>query len=398
MLLIAPIAVAVFALLSRGVRRVGPELLGVAGIAVCICPILAGVSVWELEPNFGPYTTTLSVLLVLVGLICGIVGTFAVKRVGTWLARPGTERRLSTRLLPIGIVLGLGLTIAAALHARGRPPAAPDALPLVTNEDQGLYNNRFESGGIRVVVQARKVNPTSYWPDTCFMVVTDETAGKDYEAKIGSVATMSGNTSCPPSIRTIDPTRRIVYLSTSYPRAWQLPGFQPTSPTVWTCRQGRLLAAPRDWINAAWISLGIAVLAGLLRAITARVSARRLAAAREAVHEGNGVLYLPDGTRLSSTQASVLPVGPVVMLGGRRDPAATYRSSHSPIEGGVVPGTLLTLTDRSTRRACLASLLGVLALGLALAPLLLGVVASWGETGLLRAMLPEDVQIERGNR
>jgi hypothetical protein len=367
---------ATFVVLSLGVRRVGVALLGVAWAATALSLGVAGVAVWEMEPNLGPRCDVIGGAFMLAGGGVGLVGLLYWRRAGLWLARAETARALATAHR-IMLGLGLGLTLAATLHARGRPAAAPDLAPLVTSVDAPVHNGEGEvaAGGLRTTIEMRRIDPSHYWPDRCFLIIHDEVGGQTYEKDIGSTTVMSGNVSCPRPTRTIDPDRRILYyddpgflLATTY--AWRFPGFQPTRTTIWTCRRGRLLVVPRGWLDAAWIGLIFAALFEGL-AWCALAAARRFDSAREAMHEGAGLLSFADGTRVMHEETAKLPVGPVTLLGGAIAEAGSYRSQSTLAGATILPARLVDLVDRPTRRASFARVLGLLAICLGLAPLVI---------------------------
>jgi hypothetical protein len=383
---LATATLAVFALLLwLAGRRIGVVVLGGAWAALACCLVIAGLAVGYLEPNFGPYSPKAGLLLAALGVILGTGGLFFARRLGAWLVDPVTGRRISW-MHRVALGLGLSLTLAASLHARGRPAVAPDLAPLVVFGSQPATT---VGGDLRVTIEAR---PTaldastprpSGWaePDAiCYVVISDELAGKTYEAaNLGKTQRMSGSRSCPAATVTIDPSRRTVHLEQaelfwSTTSAWRFPGLRQTSTAIWTCRRGRLLAVPRDWLDVAWLGLGTAlVVAGAGARL--RRTARRFDGAIEAFHEGDGVLLLSDGSRAVLIEHAAVPIGAVTLVGAMDEQRTAYRAEPRFHAGAVIPSRLADLTGSTIRRACLAEVLGLLAVCLGLAPTLVAITA-----------------------
>ena len=369
-----------FAAASLGGQHVGRRLLGACLVANAGALALAGAAVSALEPNFGPDVVAPSVLLVLAGLGIGTLGLFHASSLAHRTELPEGRRALAT-VYGIALVFLLALASLSTVRARGRPTAAPDLAPLVLSgplEEQ----SEFAGGGMHIRGTARKVNPTSYWPDTCFLVITDDADGRTYDVDIGRPDVLSGHAFCPRvGELTIDPSRRILYrkskaMLTNVEDAWSFPGLEPVRATVWTCRSGRLLAVPTAWIVAAWISLGVASLAGLFALQVGRACRRRFAGAREARHAGNGhVRWADTDERALVPSAADLPVGPLTILGAVEPAIEGYRTAPTVHGGTVFASSLADQMGPQVRREAFGYALGLLALSLGAVSLLVAALA-----------------------
>ena len=139
-LVVAPIVA--FLLLSGGVRRVGPRLLGASFVAIAGSAIMAFLALLELERNLGPVVKFYVAFAGAALVSCGVAVTHQVRtgfleRLGHELTRSAWRVRLARAQLAL-FTIAVGLAGAATLRTCWSPEAAPDLAPLLKEDGGGL--------------------------------------------------------------------------------------------------------------------------------------------------------------------------------------------------------------------------------------------------------------------